>query len=83
MTVTDLTHETQLRRALVWRDRAREDYQRESSPHRPQATTQSLTVTRRAVEQRRANTGRRHSFAQAALARAQAVRGLSVPMCAG
>ncbi|MGX1886793.1 MobF family relaxase [Streptomyces sp. NPDC055287] len=72
-TITDLTHETQLRRALSWRDRAREDYQRERSPNRPQATTQSLTATRRAAEQRRASTDRRHTFAQAALARAQTV----------
>ncbi|MFD4243651.1 MobF family relaxase [Streptomyces sp. NPDC058525] len=72
-TITALTAETQLRRAMAWRDRAREDYQRERSPNRPHSAGQSLTAARRQAAERRAATGRRQHSARAALARAQAV----------
>ncbi|MFD0427403.1 hypothetical protein ACFQ60_02270 [Streptomyces zhihengii] len=72
-TITALTTETQLRRALTWRDRAREDYQRERSPNRPHTAHQSLTAARRQAAERRAATEQRQHSARAAVARAEAV----------
>ncbi|MGW8995021.1 MobF family relaxase [Streptomyces zhihengii] len=72
-TITALTTETQLRRALTWRDRAREDYQREHSPNRPHTAHQSLTAARRQTAERHAATEQRQHSAQAAVARAETV----------
>ncbi|MFJ9197138.1 hypothetical protein [Streptomyces flaveolus] len=65
--IADLTHESQLRRALPWRDRAHEDYQRE------QAGATSLAARAGTVQARRTATPRRQQMARAALARADAV----------
>ncbi|MFF8478699.1 MobF family relaxase [Streptomyces sp. NPDC015414] len=71
--ITDLTRESQLRRALTWRDRAREDFQREQATnHAPPATT-SLIQVRRTLATRRTATHQRRQWARAALARADAV----------
>jgi hypothetical protein len=72
-TLTALTTESQLRRNLRWRDGAREDFQRETSTHRPAVRAQSLAATRRAVQQRHTTTGQRQHAAKTALARADAV----------
>ncbi|MFE4304825.1 MobF family relaxase [Streptomyces sp. NPDC056891] len=71
-TITALTAETQLRRAMAWRDRAREDYQRERSPNRPHAAGQSLTAARLQAAEQRAATDQRQAWARAALTRAHA-----------
>ncbi|MFE7328055.1 MobF family relaxase [Streptomyces sp. NPDC057565] len=72
-TIAALTHESQLRRNLRWRDQAREDFQRENSAHRPATRTQSLAARRRTVADRRATTAQRLHFTKAALARANSV----------
>ncbi|MFE7779432.1 hypothetical protein ACFU5O_37370, partial [Streptomyces sp. NPDC057445] len=73
-TLADLIHESRLRRALTWRERAREDYQREqTSQRRPHDAAASLSATRRAVTGRRTTATRRQEYARAALARADAV----------
>ncbi|MFE0773291.1 MobF family relaxase [Streptomyces sp. NPDC058861] len=71
-TITALTAETQLRRAMAWRDRAREDYQRERSPNRPDFAGQSLTAAHLQAARRRAATDQRQAWARAALTRAHA-----------
>ncbi|MDX2733626.1 MobF family relaxase, partial [Streptomyces sp. PA03-2a] len=71
--IAALTHESQLRRNLRWRDQAREDFQREQSAHRPPTRTQSLSASRRTVAGRRATTAQRLHFANASLARANSV----------
>ncbi|MEU6071906.1 MobF family relaxase [Streptomyces sp. NPDC047082] len=74
-TAATLTQEAALRRAMSWRDRAREDYQREHSPHSPEIRGQSLAATRHTVGERQAAAARRQTRARAYLARAQAVSG--------
>ncbi|MEV0965513.1 MobF family relaxase [Streptomyces sp. NPDC049910] len=66
--IADLTRESQLRRALNWRDAAREDYQREQATT---STTSTAAIRRTLTTQRTATADRRHS-ARAALARADA-----------
>ncbi|MCX4826947.1 relaxase domain-containing protein [Streptomyces sp. NBC_01142] len=67
--IADLTRESQLRRALNWRDTAREDFQRE----RATSSATSLAAIRRTLSTRRATTAQRQHSARAALARADAV----------
>ncbi|MFJ9580890.1 MobF family relaxase [Streptomyces sp. NPDC101191] len=67
--IADLTRESQLRRALNWRDAAREDYQRE----RAATSTTALSAIRRNLTTRRTATAERRHGARAALARADAV----------
>ncbi|MFB6984596.1 MobF family relaxase [Streptomyces sp. NPDC056297] len=71
--IADLTRESQLRRALNWRDAAREDFQREraTTSAAPEAT--SPAAIRRTLPTRRATTAHRQRAARAALARADAV----------
>ncbi|WP_327425337.1 relaxase domain-containing protein [Streptomyces sp. NBC_01707] len=71
--IAALTHESQLRRNLRWREQAREDFQREPSANRPPTRTQSLTDSRDSVAQRRAATAQRLHAAKTALARANGV----------
>ncbi|MFF7858741.1 MobF family relaxase [Streptomyces sp. NPDC007904] len=66
-TIADLTGESRLRRAMSWRDAAREDFQREK------ATSSSLAEVRRTLTIRRTATDQRRRSARAALARADAV----------
>ncbi|MFF9458662.1 MobF family relaxase [Streptomyces flaveolus] len=73
--ITDLTHESQLRRTLTWRDRAREDYQRERATSTALPGATSAAALRRSVQARRAAAARRQEMARAALARADAVTG--------
>ncbi|MER5888046.1 MobF family relaxase [Streptomyces sp. NPDC001941] len=67
--IAHLTRESRLRRALHWRDTAREDYQRE------QAATPSTSTTtiRAALTARRTATARRQHSARTVLARANTV----------
>ncbi|MFI9019315.1 MobF family relaxase [Streptomyces griseus] len=67
--IADLTRESQLRRALNWRDAAREDYQREQTS----TSTTSTATIRRTLTTRRATTSERQHSARAMLARADAV----------
>ncbi|MFJ5951418.1 MobF family relaxase [Streptomyces noursei] len=67
--IADLTRESQLRRALNWRDAAREDFQRE----RTATSTTSLSAVRRTLTTRRTATADRRHSARAMLARADAV----------
>ncbi|MYS33446.1 conjugative relaxase-like TrwC/TraI family protein [Streptomyces sp. KhCrAH-43] len=67
--IADLTRESQLRRALNWRDAAREDYQREQAA----TSTTSTAAIRRTLTTRRTATADRQHSARAALARADAV----------
>ncbi|MEU5196073.1 MobF family relaxase [Streptomyces scabiei] len=69
--IADLTRESQLRRAMNWRDAAREDFQRE----RATTHTTSLSAIRRNLTTRSAATAERRHWARAALARADAVSG--------
>ncbi|MFD7861593.1 MobF family relaxase [Streptomyces sp. NPDC059783] len=71
--IADLMRESQLRRALNWRDAAREDFQREraTSTAAPDAT--SPGAIRRTLATRRTATADRKHTARAALARADAV----------
>nr|WP_308299338.1 AAA family ATPase [Streptomyces sp. CL12-4] len=71
--IADLTHESQLRRALIWSDRAREDYQRERATSTALPGTTSAATTRRTVQTRRAAAARRQEMTRAALVRADAV----------
>ncbi|WP_406291613.1 MobF family relaxase [Streptomyces sp. NBC_00624] len=71
--IAALTHESQLRSDLLWRDQAREDFQREPSAHRSPARAQSLAVTRHTVVRCRATTAQRLHHAKTALARANGV----------
>ncbi|MFE7779440.1 C-terminal helicase domain-containing protein, partial [Streptomyces sp. NPDC057445] len=75
-TLAGLIHESRLRRALTWRERAREDYQRQqTNQRRPHDAPTSLAATRRAVTGRRTTATGRQEYARAALARADAVTG--------
>ncbi|MEU7306133.1 MobF family relaxase [Streptomyces sp. NPDC007206] len=71
--ISDLTREAQLRRALHWRDGAREDFQREQATRTAAPGATSLAAIRRSLDARRATTHRRGQWARAALARATAV----------
>ncbi|MGW6144404.1 MobF family relaxase [Streptomyces sp. NPDC055140] len=71
--IADLTRESQLRRALTWRDVAREDFQRERATSSAAPGATSLAAIRRNLSTRRATTAQRRHFARAALARADAV----------
>ncbi|MCZ1011971.1 relaxase domain-containing protein [Streptomyces lydicus] len=71
--VAALTRESQLRRALLWRDRAREDFQRERDVTNAPPGSASLNAIFRSLDQRRATTAYRHKAAKAHLARADAV----------
>ncbi|MFG3207376.1 MobF family relaxase [Streptomyces sp. NPDC048192] len=74
--IAALTAESELRRALHWRDAAREDYQRERTTHHAAAGgSTSLAAIRRSLEQRRASTVQRRQWARTHLARADAVTG--------
>jgi len=72
-TIADLTGESALRRALTWRNAAREDWQREQAPHHPHTAAQSLTATRRHSHNRRTTAAQRQRHARTHLARADAV----------
>ncbi|MER5376301.1 MobF family relaxase [Streptomyces sp. NPDC002553] len=67
--IADLTRESQLRRALNWRDAAREDFQRE----RATTSTTALSAIHRNLTTRRAATAERRHGARTTLARADAV----------
>ncbi|MGW9032516.1 ATP-dependent DNA helicase, partial [Streptomyces sp. NPDC055722] len=69
-----LTRESVLRKGLPWRDRAREDYQREHAPSSPPTRTRPLADSRHTIGERRARAAQRHTDAKARLARAQAVQ---------
>ncbi|MFE2102634.1 ATP-dependent RecD-like DNA helicase, partial [Streptomyces sp. NPDC059468] len=71
--ITALTRESQLRRALNWRDAAREDYQRERATSTAPPGATSLAAVRRTLAARRTTTAQRQQSARAALARADAV----------
>ncbi len=71
--IAALTRESQLRRALTWRDAAREDYQRERATNTAAPGAASTAAIRRTLAARRATTAQRRRFARAALARADAV----------
>ncbi|MER6433768.1 MobF family relaxase [Streptomyces sp900105245] len=69
--IAALTRESQLRRALAWRDAAREDYQRERATRATAPGAASTAAVRRTLAARRATTAQRRQFARAALARAR------------
>jgi conjugative relaxase-like TrwC/TraI family protein len=71
--IADLTRESQLRRALNWRDTAREDFQRERATSSAAPGATSLAAIRRNLSTRLATTAQRQHSARAALARADAV----------
>lgn len=71
--IADLTRESQLRRALNWRDAAREDFQRERATSTAAPGATSVAAIRRNLTARRATTAQRQQTARAALARADAV----------
>ncbi len=71
--ITDLTRESQLRRALTWRDLAREDFQREQATRAAAPGATSLAAIRRTLKTRQTATHQRRQWARAALARADAV----------
>ncbi|GGZ24685.1 hypothetical protein GCM10010300_80180 [Streptomyces olivaceoviridis] len=71
--IADLTREAQLRRALIWRDAAREDFQRERATTGAAPGDASLAAIRRTLKTRRATTHQRRHFARAALTRTDAV----------
>lgn len=71
--IATLTQESQLRRALHWRDIAREDYQRERATSTAAPGATSVAAIRRTLTARRTTTAQRHQSARAALARADAV----------
>ncbi|MFD6335083.1 MobF family relaxase [Streptomyces niveus] len=73
--VAALTDESRLRRALHWRDAAREDFQRERATSTAPPGATSVAAIRRNLSARRASTTRRQQTARAALARADAVTG--------
>ncbi|MFJ5817336.1 MobF family relaxase [Streptomyces sp. NPDC093108] len=70
--IATLTHESQLRRTLNWRDAAREEFQRERATSAAPGAT-SRAAIRRTLSTRRATTAQRQHSARAALARADAV----------
>ncbi|MFC8784944.1 hypothetical protein [Streptomyces nigra] len=71
--IADLICESQLRRALNWRDAAREDFQRERATSSAAPGATSLAAIRRTLQTRRAATADRRHAARAALTRADAV----------
>ncbi|MFE1781574.1 MobF family relaxase [Streptomyces sp. NPDC059506] len=71
--IAGLAHESQLRRALNWRDAAREDFQRERATSSAAPGATSLAAMRRTLQTRRASAADRRHSARAALARADAV----------
>ncbi|MEV4868517.1 MobF family relaxase [Streptomyces syringium] len=71
--IAALTRESQLRRALSWRDAAREDFQRERATSSAAPGATSPAALRRALQTRRDATHQRQQSARAALARADAV----------
>ncbi|MER6038352.1 hypothetical protein ABT133_31335 [Streptomyces sp. NPDC001835] len=71
--IADLTRESALRRALHWRDAAREDFQREKAASTAAPGATSLAQVRRALKTRQAFVHQRRQWARAALARADAV----------
>ncbi|MFF8618814.1 MobF family relaxase [Streptomyces sp. NPDC015350] len=71
--IAALTHESQLRRALHWRDVAREDFQRERATTTAAPDATSAAAIRETLTARRALTAQRQQTARAALARADAV----------
>ncbi|WP_331725947.1 MobF family relaxase [Streptomyces sp. NBC_00470] len=71
--IAALTGEAQLRRALSWRDAAREDFQRERATHTAAPGATSTAAMRRTLDRRRTTTAQRQQFARTALARANAV----------
>ncbi|MFM9633238.1 hypothetical protein [Streptomyces galilaeus] len=73
--IAALAHEARLRRALTWRDRAREDFQRENATRTALPGATSTAAIRRTARTRAAATARRQQDARAALARADAVTG--------
>ncbi|MGW1155972.1 MobF family relaxase [Streptomyces rubiginosohelvolus] len=73
--IAALTHESQLRRALTWRDVAREDFQRERATSTAPPGATSTAAIRTTLSARRASTAQRQQTARAALARAEAVTG--------
>ncbi|MFJ3658817.1 MobF family relaxase [Streptomyces nigra] len=73
--IAGLTRESQLRRALAWRDAAREDFQRERATASAAPGATSLAAIRRTLATRRSATADRRHVARAALARADAVSG--------
>lgn len=73
--IAALTRESQLRRALNWRDVAREEFQRERAASTAAPGATSVAAIRRTLDTRRARTAQRQHDARAALARADAVTG--------
>ncbi|MFJ3575923.1 MobF family relaxase [Streptomyces rubiginosohelvolus] len=73
--IAALTHESQLRRALHWRDSAREDFQRERATSTAPPGATSTAAIRTTLSTRRAATTERQETARAALARSDAVTG--------
>lgn len=71
--MADLTRESQLRRALAWRDAAREEFQRERAKQHTPTGLGWMARLHHSVDQRRATTAQRQQIAKAALARANAV----------
>ncbi|WP_331725298.1 MobF family relaxase [Streptomyces zaomyceticus] len=71
--IADLMRESQLRRALNWRDAAREDFQRERAASTAAPGATSLGTIRRTLAARRTATADRQHSAHAMLARADAV----------
>ncbi|WP_330342642.1 MobF family relaxase [Streptomyces sp. NBC_00557] len=72
--ITALMAESQLRRAISWRDAAREDYQRDRATHHAATGgSTSLAAIRRTLQQRRTATLQRQQWARTHLARADAV----------
>lgn len=71
--IAALTHESQIRRALNWRDAAREDFQRERATSTAAVGATSPAAIRRTLDARRAATAQRQQSARNALARADAV----------
>lgn len=73
--IAALTHESQLRRALNWRDAAREEFQRERATTTAPPGATSTAALRTTLTARRASTALRQRTTRAALARADAVTG--------
>ncbi|WP_372412241.1 ATP-dependent RecD-like DNA helicase [Streptomyces luteireticuli] len=73
--IAALTRESRLRRALPWRDHAREDFQCERATHTTPPGTIPPAPLRRTLATRRTAAHQRHRSARAALARADAVTG--------
>ncbi|MET8816394.1 MobF family relaxase [Streptomyces sp. NPDC004549] len=70
--IASLTHESQLRRALHWRDAAREEFQRERATSTAAPGATSTAAIRETLTTRRASTAQRQQTTRTALARADA-----------